>query len=137
MTSTNERARINERHAGGLSPAWLLVVLTLVFMPVPINIIRRAAQDILLMAPSAIDREVHAAMKEIMQREGLSHYYSHVAKSGRGHFIEIHIVTAPNFAAGRGMVEMDEIREEISSRLSIPPERRWFTVAFTAEERWA
>lgn len=115
----------------------LLVVLTLVFMPVPINIIRRAAKDILLMAPSAIDREVHAAMKEIMQREGLSHYYSHVAKSGRGHFIEIHIVTAPNFAAGRGMVEMDEIREEISSRLSIPPERRWFTVAFTAEERWA
>ncbi|WP_444999226.1 cation diffusion facilitator family transporter [Halomonas mongoliensis] len=115
----------------------LLMVLTACFMPVPLGIVRRAVREIFLIAPSAVDREVHAAMVPVMAREGLLHYHSHVAKAGRGHFIEIHIVTAPDFCSGQGVALMDEIREEISGGLSIPPERRWFTVAFTADERWA
>lgn len=115
----------------------LLMVLTACFMPVPLGIVRRAVREIFLIAPSAVDREVHAAMVPVMAREGLLNYYSHVAKAGRGHFIEIHIVTAPEFGAGQGVAVMDEIREQISAGLSIPPERRWFTVAFTADERWA
>ncbi|NAW35686.1 cation diffusion facilitator family transporter [Halomonas alimentaria] len=115
----------------------LLMLLTAGFMPVPIGIVRRAAKEIFLIAPSALDEEVHTAMAPVMAREGLLHYYSHVAKAGRGHFIEIHIVTAPDFASGQGVAVMDEIREQIAERLSPPPERRWFTVAFTADERWA
>ena len=115
----------------------LLMLLTLCFMPVPIGIVRRAMKEVFLIAPSEVDREVHAAMEPVMAREGLLNYYSHVAKAGRGHFIEIHIVTAPEFAAGQGVALMDEIREQISAGLSIPPARRWFTVAFTADERWA
>ncbi|MCE8001606.1 cation diffusion facilitator family transporter [Billgrantia ethanolica] len=115
----------------------LLVVLTVCFMPVPIGIVRRALREILLIAPSNIDREVHAAMAPVMQREGLLEYFSHVAKAGRGHYIEIHIVTTPEFAAERGIAVLDEIREEIAAKLSPPPERRWFTVAFTADPRWA
>ncbi|MGL6250451.1 MAG: cation diffusion facilitator family transporter, partial [Billgrantia desiderata] len=115
----------------------LLVILTVCFMPVPIGIVRRALREILLIAPSNIDREVHAAMEPVMQREGLLEYFSHVAKAGRGHYIEIHIVTTPEFAAERGIAVLDEIREEIAAKLSPPPERRWFTVAFTADPRWA
>ncbi|WP_275288315.1 cation diffusion facilitator family transporter [Halomonas elongata] len=114
----------------------LLTVLTVAFMPVPIGIVRRAMKEVFLMAPSAIDREVHAAMAPVMQREGLLEYSSHVAKSGRGHFIEIHLVTTPEFAAERGVAELDEVREAIASGLSIPVEHRWFTVAFTADPRW-
>ncbi|TFH87205.1 cation diffusion facilitator family transporter [Billgrantia azerbaijanica] len=115
----------------------LLALLTLGFLPVPIGIVRRALREILLIAPSDLDREVHAAMVPVMAREGLLDYYSHVAKSGRGHFIEIHIVTTPEFAAGQGVAVMDEIREEIAAGLTPPAKRRWFTVAFTADERWA
>lgn len=115
----------------------LLMVLTVCFLPVPIGIVRRALKEIFLVAPSALDRQVHAAMAPVMDRDGLLEYQSHVAKSGRGHFIEIHIVTTPDFAAGQGIAALDEIREQISAGLSIPPERRWFTVAFTADERWA
>lgn len=115
----------------------LLAMLTLGFLPVPIGIVRRAMKEVLLIAPSAIDREVHAAMAPVMRRDGLLEYNSHVAKAGRGHFIEIHVVTRPDFAAGRGMVELDEIRAAIAAGLSIPPQRRWFTVSFTADPRWA
>ncbi|TDR52758.1 cation diffusion facilitator family transporter [Halomonas ventosae] len=115
----------------------LLMVLTASFMPVPIGIVRRAMKEVLLIAPSEIDREVHAAMAPVMAREGLLRYYSHVAKAGRGHYIEIHIVTTPEYGRGQGIAVLDEIREQISAGLSPPPERRWFTVAFTADERWA
>ncbi|MEQ5802408.1 cation transporter [Halomonas sp. H10-9-1] len=115
----------------------LLMLLTAGFMPVPLGIVRRAVKEIFLIAPSSLDQEVHAAMAPVMAREGLLSYYSHVAKAGRGHFIEIHIVTAPDFAAGQGVALMDEIRAQIAAGLSPPPERRWFTVAFTADERWA
>lgn len=115
----------------------LLMLLTLGFMPVPLGIVRRAMKEVFLIAPSEIDREVHDAMRPVMKREGLLEYFSHVAKAGRGHFIEIHIVTTPAFGIGEGIAVLDEIREQISAGLSIPPERRWFTVAFTADPRWA
>lgn len=115
----------------------LLMLLTLCFMPVPLGIVRRAMKEVFLIAPSDIDREVHDAMRPVMERDGLLEYFSHVAKAGRGHFIEIHIVTTPEFGTGQGIALLDEIREQISAGLSIPPERRWFTVAFTADPRWA
>ncbi|MGM0703614.1 MAG: cation diffusion facilitator family transporter [Pseudomonadota bacterium] len=114
----------------------LLAILTLCFMPVPIGIVRRALREVFLIAPGELDSEVHAAMTPVMARDGLLEYYSHVAKTGRGHFIEIHIVTTPEFAIGEGIAVMDEIREQIASGLTPPPERRWFTVAFTADPRW-
>jgi cation diffusion facilitator family transporter len=115
----------------------LLTVLTLCLLPVPIGIVRRALRDIFLIAPSAVDSEVHAAMVPVMQREGILSYASHVAKSGRGYFIEIHIVTTPTFANDEGIAALDKIREQISQGISIAPEHRWFTVAFTADARWA
>lgn len=114
----------------------LLALLTLCFMPVPVGILRRAIREIFLIAPSQLDSEVHAAMEPVMARDGLLNYFSHVAKSGRGHFIEIHILTTPDFGTGKGVAIFDEIREQITAGLSIPPERRWFTVSFTAEEKW-
>ncbi|MDW5375337.1 cation transporter [Halomonas sp. HP20-15] len=114
----------------------LLALLTLCFMPVPIGIVRRAIREVFLIAPSGLDSEVHAAMVPVMAREGLLEYFSHVAKSGRGHFIEIHILTSPDYGAEQGIAVLDEIREQITAGLSIPPERRWFTVSFTADSKW-
>ncbi len=116
--------------------SFLLTILTLCFIPVPMATIRRAFKEIFLMAPSFLDQEVHDAMEPVMKREGLLEYYSHVAKSGRNHVIEIHVLTTPEFAMYQGVAVMDEIREQISSSINIPPERRWFTVAFTADKRW-
>ncbi|MDF3919164.1 cation transporter [Salinicola sp. LHM] len=114
----------------------LLVVLTLGFMPVPAGIVYRAMREVLMMAPSRLDREVREAMAPVMQRPGLERFESYVAKTGRVHNIEIHIVTTPDFASGSGIAELDRIREEIAEGLSIPAEQRWFTVSFTADPRW-
>ncbi|GAA0566200.1 cation diffusion facilitator family transporter [Halomonas salifodinae] len=115
----------------------LLAGLTLAFLPVPIGIVRRAMKEVLMVAPSALDREVRGVMEGVMRRDGLLAYHSHVAKTGRVSVIEIHIVTRPDFAAEAGVAALDEIRREIDAGLSIPAEKRWFTLAFTADPRWA
>lgn len=117
----------------------LLMVLTACFLPVPVGIVRRALREVLLVTPDELDQQVHTAMAPVMTEwnDALLAYNSHVVKSGRGRFIEIHILTRPDFGKQRGVAEMDEIRERIAAALPIPAERRWFTVAFTAQERWA
>jgi len=115
----------------------LLMLLTACFLPVPVGIVRRALKEVLLVTPDDLDGQVHAAMVPVMEQwEGLLEYNSHVVKSGRGRFIEIHIMTRPDFGTTGGVAMMDDIREQIASALPIPAERRWFTVAFTADERW-
>ncbi|SPJ33949.1 cation diffusion facilitator family transporter [Kushneria phyllosphaerae] len=114
----------------------LLAVLTLCFLPVPIGIVIRAMKEVLLIAPRELDQQVHAVMESVMQRDGLRHYYSHVARTGRGNFIEIHILTTPEFAANAGVATLDDVRTQIGAALSIAPQQRWFTVCFTADERW-
>ncbi|GHC14655.1 cytochrome c551 [Kushneria pakistanensis] len=114
----------------------LLAVLTLCFLPVPVGIVIRAMKEVLLIAPRELDQQVHAVMETIMQREGFRHYYSHVARTGRGHFIEIHILTTPDFAAHEGVATLDDVRTQIGAALDIAPQQRWFTVCFTADERW-
>ena len=115
----------------------LLVLLTLCFMPVPIGIVRRAMSEILIVAPDLLDQEVRSVMSGIMKRDGLIDYYSHVAKSGRIYFIEIHIVTRGDFGVDQGVQALDTVRAEITAGLEKPGEKRWITVAFTANPEWA
>ncbi|MBZ2189424.1 cation diffusion facilitator family transporter [Alcanivorax sp. JB21] len=115
----------------------LLVLLTLCFMPVPIGIVRRAMSEILIVAPNMLDQEVRNVMARIMKRDGLIDYYSHVAKSGRIYFIEIHIVTRGDFGVDQGVQALDMVRAEITAGLEKPDEKRWITVAFTANPDWA
>lgn len=114
----------------------LLAVLTLCFLPVPLGIVRRAMAEILLIAPQALDARIQAIMGEVIEREGLLDYTSHVARSGRGHFIAIHILADPAFGRGQGIEAFDEIRHRIGAALDIHPDKRWFTVCFTADRRW-
>lgn len=115
----------------------LLVLLTICFLPVPIGIVRRAMSEVLIVAPSHLDQEVRAAMDAVMKRDGLITYYSHVAKTGRVYFVDIHILTRGDFGVNEGVKALDDVRHEISRRLTVPHEQRWFTIAFTANPEWA
>lgn len=114
----------------------LLVALTLCFLPIPLGIVRRAMREVLIIAPHKLDEEVRAVMTHIMKRDGLITYYSHVAKTGRVYFVDIHILTRGDFGVDQGVRALDEVRSEISQRLTVPHEQRWFTIAFTANPEW-
>lgn len=115
----------------------LLALVTLSFIATPIGILRQAAREILLIAPEEVDRAVQEIMAPIMAQPGLKAYTSYVAKTGRGYFVEINLITEPDFAAGEGVRRLDAIRAEIDAALAELAPLRWLTVTFSAEQRWA
>lgn len=114
----------------------VLALLSLVMLPIPLRTVRRALSEILLMTPSDLDAEVRLAMDQIVARHGFSGYTSYAAKVGRGQFIEIHIVVAPEWRVGTVGV-LDTVRDEIASALGAEGSDVWLTVDFTGSEAWA
>jgi cation diffusion facilitator family transporter len=113
----------------------VLALLTLYLITVPIKTVRRALHEILLITPPKLDQVVRAVMDAVIERHGFSRYTSYVVKVGRAYFIEIYVVTPPDFQVG-SIATLDAIRQEISTAISDQKSYQWLTVAFTADERW-
>ncbi len=80
-------------------------------------------------------RPVRGAMDGVIARHGFESYTSYAAKVGRGQFIEIHIVVAPDRQLGT-VAELDAIRDEIADALGAHGTDKWLTVDFTGSEEW-
>jgi cation diffusion facilitator family transporter len=113
----------------------VLALLTLYLITVPIKTVRRALHEILLITPPKLDQVVRAVMDAVVERHGFRKYTSYVAKVGRAYFIEIYVVTPPDFQVG-SITTLDAIRQEISTAISDQKSYQWLTVAFTADEQW-
>lgn len=113
----------------------VLALLTLYLITVPIKTVRRALNEILLITPPRLDQVVRTVMDAVVKRHGFSRYTSYVAKVGRAYFIEIYVVTPPDFQIG-SITTLDAIRQEISTAIDNQGSYQWLIVAFTADERW-
>lgn len=114
---------------------FVLAVLSFALLFVPARSVAEAVREIMQVAPAELDRDVHRIMTEAVARYGFITYSSYVVKAGRAHFIEIHIVTPPDFGRS-GVAGLDAIRQDIGDRLGDPGPQRWLTIAFTARPEW-
>lgn len=114
---------------------FVLAILSFALAFVPMRSIAEAVREIMQVAPADLDAQVRRVMAEAMARYGFLTYSSYVIKAGRARFIEIHIVTPPDFGKS-GVAELDAIRQEIGDRLGEPGPQRWLTIAFTARPEW-
>lgn len=114
---------------------FVLAVLSLTLAFVPFRSVAQGVREILQVAPRELDAEVKRVMAEVTARYGFLGHSSYVIKAGRARFIEIHIITPPDFARG-GVVELDRIRQDIADALGEPGPQRWLTIAFTARPEW-
>jgi cation diffusion facilitator family transporter len=107
----------SEHHAWApyVDPAVLLCI-SLVLLPVPLKTLRRAMRDVLEVAPEELDRRVRQVMDGLVRERGFLTYSSHVAQIGRGQFVEIHILVAPDYHVGT-VAAVDGIRREVAARL--------------------
>jgi cation diffusion facilitator family transporter len=113
----------------------VLAVLTLCLVFVPIQTVRRALTEILLITPTELDQHVRRVMDAIVARRGFERYTSYVAKVGRAQFIEIHIVVPP-YSPLSSIAMADAIRREIALAIGGEGPQRWLTIDFTADPRW-
>ncbi|GAA5512924.1 hypothetical protein Dcar01_01648 [Deinococcus carri] len=114
----------------------IVMVLALLLLPLPLGIVRRALREVFLIAPAELDAQVREVLTRLGQRHGFQDYRSYVAKSGRVRYIDINIITPPDFGR-QGVAGLDQIREEIRHDLEEADTQLWLTVSFTADPKWA
>ena len=121
----------------------VLAVLTLGLVFVPIRTVRKALQEILLITPPELDRQVREVMEKVVAKYDFRSFTSYVAKVGRAQFIEIHIAVTPDWpltsiAAAdfdpprdrrrdrrRGPAALDHHRLHRRSALAVASRRPW------------
>jgi cation diffusion facilitator family transporter len=113
----------------------VLAVLSVAMFPIPLRTVRQALSEVLLMTPSDLDVEVRRVMDQVAARHGFSGYTSYAARVGRGEFIEIHIVVAPDWPVGT-VADLDAIREEVAAELDADSGDVWLTIDFTGSQAW-
>ncbi|WP_062222887.1 cation diffusion facilitator family transporter [Aureimonas sp. D3] len=114
----------------------ILALLTLCLIPVPLQTVFKAFQDILLLAPADLDALARRVADETVRRHGFIRAHTYVSRAGRSRMVEIHFVVPPDRDFGR-IGAFDAIREEVGKAIGGAGPDRWLTVAFTGDEKWA
>jgi predicted Co/Zn/Cd cation transporter (cation efflux family) len=114
----------------------VLGCICLVIIPIPVNTVRRAVSEILLVTPASIKARVDAVAEAVARKHHFLSHRSYVAKVGRALQVELHFIVSKQLP-GRPLEEWDLIRDEVGAAIGEDGPDRWLTVAFTTEPRWA
>jgi cation diffusion facilitator family transporter len=116
----------------------LVMMLALLFLPVPIGVLRRSAGELLHMGSEddAIAGRVEVEMRSIRGEHDIRSHSTHVAKIGRSHLVEVNIVVGPGFTL-QTVPAQDGLRERIWAAVGKPIHEAWLTINITADPRWA
>jgi cation diffusion facilitator family transporter len=116
----------------------LVALLALLFMPVPLGVLRQTLRELLHMADSDSELAVRVAavLREVATEHDVADYSTHIAKVGRSSFIEVNVVAGPRFAL-QTVAQQDALRERIWQALGLAPDRAWLSIIITADPRWA
>ena len=116
----------------------LVALLALLFMPVPLGVLRQTLRELLHMADSDSELAVRVAavLREVAAEHDVADYSTHIAKVGRSSFIEVNVVAGPGFTP-QTVAQQDALRERIWRALGLAPERAWLSIIVTANPRWA
>ena len=112
----------------------VLLGMALILLPMPLLGLWRSMSDVLQIAPSELDRRVHAVMDSVVRDRGFLEYSSYIAKVGRGTFVEIHVLASPDSQID--ITTADAIRRDVSDHLGAATPTFWLTIDFTADRRW-
>jgi predicted Co/Zn/Cd cation transporter (cation efflux family) len=105
---------------------------------VPLKILYDNLREVLLITnpDDEVAQRVNAVMRDIVAEDDIADYSTHIAKTGRIHFIEINIVVGPKFRA-QSVPELDQLRSRIWDAIGLSLEKAWLAIIFTADPRWS
>ncbi len=113
----------------------ILMVVVGGLFPVPLGIIRRAVKDVFLIAPIDATNHVKEVMLKAKAHYGFIDFHMYVAKIGRMHMIDIHVLIPEDFDGT--VATFDDIRASIGTQLDdFAHLDEWLSISFTANKRW-
>ncbi|WP_143961803.1 cation diffusion facilitator family transporter [Litoribacter populi] len=107
------------------------------FIKVPSALIKKQVREVMEMSPeSEIKLDVENIISSIKTKYGFNEYFLRVSKVGSKLFIEVDYVVDRKAFEPR-IQEMDLIRQEIFDALQQVPYKKWLTISFTSDRKWA
>ena len=118
-----------------IDPA-VLALVCIVIIPMPVQTVRQALADILLLTPEDLKTHVDAVAASTVEKYGFLSYRAYVAKVGRLNQVELYFIV-PHGLPPKTVEEWDRTRDEIGDAIGYEGPDRWLTIAFTADKSWA
>lgn len=114
----------------------VLVVICVVIIPLPLQSVRQAMSDILMITPTDLKQRVDGIAASVVEEEGFETFRSYVAKVGRSRQIELYFIVRPD-AVARSISAWDALRDNISDKIGGDGPDQWLTITFTEDLDWA
>jgi len=115
----------------------MLVAAASYFLRIPLAGLLSSGREVLgLKAVDALEHEIRAEVEAIVQAWGFRKYVLRLQKVGSTVYLELDFVVR-DASCGLTIAEQDRIRAELLERIGHHPYQWWYTVAFTADEKWA
>lgn len=117
----------------------LVIVLVLLFMPIPLRIFRNNIREVLYLAPSTkVQTQVDEGVRRALSAAGLSQYHLRMAKIGREFNLSVYVIVDADYRVER-VAQLDGVRQSIAAELApidTQSSRLWLDVLFTEDEKW-
>ncbi|MCC5879276.1 MAG: cation transporter [Idiomarina sp.] len=115
----------------------MLILAALFFIRIPIRGILDAGKEVVgLKVAEDLELDVRLQVEEIVLRYGFKDYYLRLQKVGSTVYLEIDFIVYAN-QSSMSILQQDIIRHQLYDQIKDFPYRWWYTVSFTADERWA
>lgn len=119
-----------------IDPA-MVILVSLYFLQFPIAGMRKALKEVLEMNPDiAVRNEIELLFQELKEEYGIAETFLRVSKTGRTIWVEIDVV-AKDTSSLNSLKEQDTIREKVSALLEGAAPKKWLTISFMQDRRWA
>lgn len=113
-----------------------LVAVCIVIIPLPVRIVKKAVEDILLVTPLDLKAQVDEVAEKVVKENGFISYRAYVARVGRGRQVELYFIIPIEFPA-RKLEEWDRLRDKVEKMLGGEHPDHWLTIVFTTDQEWA
>jgi predicted Co/Zn/Cd cation transporter (cation efflux family) len=113
----------------------VLLTIALCLLPMPVMTVWHALQEVLMVAPNALDLHVRTLMDTVVAEHRFAGYTSYVTRTGRVEVVEINVVVPEDYPLSH-IGDLDAVRQEIAERLGGQSSQYWLSIAFTGDLKW-
>ncbi|CAM3890139.1 cation diffusion facilitator family transporter [Alkalicoccus chagannorensis] len=115
----------------------MVILVSVYFLRFPLKEMKAALAEVLEMRPSdEVRQDIAAVVSGVEEAYAISETFLRVTKVGRTIWVEVDFVAEPDTPLDSLRVQ-DQIREQIASGMNGLAPKKWMTVSFMHNRRWA
>jgi predicted Co/Zn/Cd cation transporter (cation efflux family) len=112
----------------------LVLVSAVIFVPVPLTMLRQSGSELLEATPPAeVSEPVYAAIESVRQQFGLPEPQTRVGKLGRKLYVEVDFLVTDT---GWTVEDADRVRRAMSALIKRPGQLLWLNVEIHSDPHW-